>query len=225
MSRPVTLRLAYTDLEENPPARAAAYFADRVRQLSDGRLRVEILWQAGGYESPRWELAVTDMVRSGKAELALAPVRAWAQDGAASLEALMAPFLITSDEAVRRVVAGPLTKELLAGLKDARAVGLAMVPFGLRHPFSLGDPLLLRADFAGVRIRVPYSQIGYDGWLMIEAFGLALPALAAATKIWRRMFTTEEQLAADGLAFMKRQWSKRASSCPAREISTCHLIA
>jgi D-psicose/D-tagatose/L-ribulose 3-epimerase len=50
----------------------------------------------------------------------------------------------------------------------------------------------------------------YDGWLTIEAFGLALPALAAATKIWRRMFKTEEQLAADGLAFMKSQWAKRA---------------
>ena len=44
---------------------------------------------------------------------------------------------------------------------------------------------------------------GYDGWLMIEAFGMALPALAAATKIWRRMFKTEEQLAADGLNFIK----------------------
>ena len=51
----------------------------------------------------------------------------------------------------------------------------------------------------------------YDGWLTIEAFGLALPALAAATKIWRRMFKTEEQLAADGLAFMKVEWAKRAS--------------
>ena len=50
----------------------------------------------------------------------------------------------------------------------------------------------------------------YDGWLTIEAFGLALPALAAATKIWRRMFKTEEQLAADGLAFMKSQWATRA---------------
>jgi D-psicose/D-tagatose/L-ribulose 3-epimerase len=55
-------------------------------------------------------------------------------------------------------------------------------------------------------------EVGYDGWLMIEAFGLALPGLAAATKIWRRMFTTEEQLAQDGLAFMKREWSKRAAA-------------
>jgi D-psicose/D-tagatose/L-ribulose 3-epimerase len=53
------------------------------------------------------------------------------------------------------------------------------------------------------------QEVGYDGWLMIEAFGLALPELAAATKIWRRMFDTEEQLARDGLAFMKQGISKR----------------
>lgn len=47
------------------------------------------------------------------------------------------------------------------------------------------------------------GETGYDGWLMIEAFGLALPSLVAATKIWRRMYESEEQLARDGLAFMK----------------------
>ncbi|HVU88600.1 MAG TPA: sugar phosphate isomerase/epimerase family protein [Pirellulales bacterium] len=55
-------------------------------------------------------------------------------------------------------------------------------------------------------------EVGYDGWLMIEAFGMALPALAAATKIWRRMFKTEEQLAQDGLNFMKSEWKKRAAA-------------
>jgi D-psicose/D-tagatose/L-ribulose 3-epimerase len=53
------------------------------------------------------------------------------------------------------------------------------------------------------------KSINYDGWLMVEAFGLALPELAAATKIWRRMFATEEQLAKDALAFMKSEVSKR----------------
>lgn len=53
------------------------------------------------------------------------------------------------------------------------------------------------------------KKIKYDGWLTIEAFGLALPKLAAATKIWRRMFGTEEQLASDGLKFMKREVAKR----------------
>jgi len=53
------------------------------------------------------------------------------------------------------------------------------------------------------------KEVGYDGWMMIEAFGLALPELAAATKIWRRMYQSEEQLARDGLAFMKGEVEKR----------------
>ena len=53
------------------------------------------------------------------------------------------------------------------------------------------------------------KEVGYDGWLMIEAFGLALPELAAATKIWRRMYESEEQLARDGLAFMKSEVARR----------------
>ncbi len=45
--------------------------------------------------------------------------------------------------------------------------------------------------------------------MMIEAFGLALPELIAATKIWRRMYESEEQLARDGLAFMKAEVARR----------------
>jgi D-psicose/D-tagatose/L-ribulose 3-epimerase len=52
------------------------------------------------------------------------------------------------------------------------------------------------------------KEVGYDGWFVVEAFGLALPALAAATKIWRRMFPTEEYLATNALKFMKSRWEK-----------------
>jgi D-psicose/D-tagatose/L-ribulose 3-epimerase len=52
-------------------------------------------------------------------------------------------------------------------------------------------------------------DINYHGWLVVEAFGLALPEIAAATKIWRRMYISEEQLAKDSLAFMKAEVAKR----------------
>lgn len=51
---------------------------------------------------------------------------------------------------------------------------------------------------------------GYDGWMVIEAFGLALPEIAAATKIWRRMYKDEITLATEGLKFMKGEVEKRA---------------
>jgi len=46
-------------------------------------------------------------------------------------------------------------------------------------------------------------EIDYDGWVVIEAFGDSLPGLAGATKIWRRTFDSEEQLARDGAAFIR----------------------
>lgn len=47
-------------------------------------------------------------------------------------------------------------------------------------------------------------KIKYDGLYVIEAFGSALPNVAAATKIWRRMFDEEYQLATDGLNFIRK---------------------
>lgn len=49
-------------------------------------------------------------------------------------------------------------------------------------------------------------QVGYDGWLVIEAFGRALPALAAATKVWRDLFPSPEQVYTRGLSFIRKMW-------------------
>ena len=45
--------------------------------------------------------------------------------------------------------------------------------------------------------------------MVIEAFGTALPELAAATKIWRKMYDDELQLARDGLEFVRQQVARR----------------
>jgi D-psicose/D-tagatose/L-ribulose 3-epimerase len=52
-------------------------------------------------------------------------------------------------------------------------------------------------------------ETGYDGWMVVEAFGLALPEISAATKIWRRMYDSEEQLARDALRFMRSETERR----------------
>jgi D-psicose/D-tagatose/L-ribulose 3-epimerase len=50
----------------------------------------------------------------------------------------------------------------------------------------------------------------YDGWMVVEAFGNSLPEITAATKIWRRMYHSEEQLARDAIKFMKAETARRA---------------
>jgi D-psicose/D-tagatose/L-ribulose 3-epimerase len=48
---------------------------------------------------------------------------------------------------------------------------------------------------------------GYDGWLTIEAFGTALPALAAATKVWRDFFPSREEVYEVGLQTIRNGWA------------------
>jgi D-psicose/D-tagatose/L-ribulose 3-epimerase len=47
----------------------------------------------------------------------------------------------------------------------------------------------------------------YDGWLTIEAFGRSMPALAAATRVWRDFFPNKEQVYKEGLKNMRQGWA------------------
>ena len=48
---------------------------------------------------------------------------------------------------------------------------------------------------------------GYDGWLVIEAFGRALPDLAAATRVWRDLFPTPDEVYQKGIGFIRQKWA------------------
>ena len=48
----------------------------------------------------------------------------------------------------------------------------------------------------------------YDGWLTIEAFGRSLPALAAATRVWRDFAPNHEEVYRFGFKHMKQGWAK-----------------
>ena len=47
------------------------------------------------------------------------------------------------------------------------------------------------------------KEEGYTGWLTIEAFGRALPELAAATRVWRDLFPTPEEVYTKGIAYIR----------------------
>jgi D-psicose/D-tagatose/L-ribulose 3-epimerase len=48
---------------------------------------------------------------------------------------------------------------------------------------------------------------GYDGWMVIEAFGRSMPELAAATRVWRDFFPSREHVYREGIKFIRQQWA------------------
>jgi D-psicose/D-tagatose/L-ribulose 3-epimerase len=53
-------------------------------------------------------------------------------------------------------------------------------------------------------------EVKYDGWMVIEAFGRALPDLAAATRVWRDLFDNVEDVYTQGYSFIKEKWAAHA---------------
>jgi D-psicose/D-tagatose/L-ribulose 3-epimerase len=93
-----------------------------------------------------------------------------------------------------------------ANIEEADPIGVIAqsLPF-LRHIHisenTRGTPgrghLPWPAIFAAIR------ATGYDGWLTIEAFGRALPGLAAATRVWRDLSASPEQVYTEGQALIR----------------------
>lgn len=77
------------------------------------------------------------------------------------------------------------------------------VHFSESHRGSLGRGLL---DW---RTTVDALQaIGYDGWLMVEAFSTAVQPLARKVHVWRDVFDDPDQLARDAIGFARDLWER-----------------
>ena len=50
------------------------------------------------------------------------------------------------------------------------------------------------------------KEVDYQGWLTIEAFGRALPELAAATRVWRDFFANPEEVYTEGYRYIRDCW-------------------
>ncbi len=77
------------------------------------------------------------------------------------------------------------------------------VHFSESHRGTLGGGLL---DWTGTVGAL--QAIGCDGWLMVEAFSTEVVELAQKAKVWRNAFDSRDQVAADGIAFVRRVWDQ-----------------
>jgi len=57
-------------------------------------------------------------------------------------------------------------------------------------------------DWPGIKQAL--TEIGYDGFLVIESFGYTMETIAAATCIWRDLAATPEDIAFQGIKYLRR---------------------
>jgi TRAP-type C4-dicarboxylate transport system substrate-binding protein len=159
-SDPTVLRLGTGDALGRPDTPVVAAFANAVEDLSEGAMRVEVVWEAGGPSSRHegFEQGVVGLVQDRELDLGWVAARSWDTMGVTSFQALQAPFLITDQELLAEVLASSMAGEMMAGLDDADVVGLGMYPDGLRYPLGYAAPMASVEDWDGAAIRLVPSD-------------------------------------------------------------------
>jgi TRAP-type C4-dicarboxylate transport system substrate-binding protein len=151
----LTLTVGTGDPRGRPDTPVVEHFAELVDQLSDGAIRIEIEWAAGG---EAFEQGVVEALQAGELDLGWTATRVWDTFDVTSFQALQAPFLIADEGLLLDVLSDPIASEMLAGLEGSGAVGLGLYPDELRHPLGYAAPLASLHDFDGAPIRLVASE-------------------------------------------------------------------
>lgn len=73
-----------------------------------------------------------------------------------------------------------------------------------------------QVDWSGVLSAL--HDIGYEGDIVIESFSEGNEVIAKAASIWRRLYTSSEELSVNGLQFLQGNW-RRLAAAPSGAVS------
>lgn len=146
---PVTLRIsAYTPNAPVPET------ADRLQALGVASGTGLSFVRLPNVELPDSEVAdpSTDLirqVRDGSVDVGVVASRSFDLLGATSLQAFNAPLVVDTPDQAVRLLADPVTEQMLAGTSAVGVVGLSLAYNQLRQPVGYGRPILTPADLRG----------------------------------------------------------------------------
>lgn len=172
----ITTRLAHIFPRENPFGLGAEYFAERLNELSNGRIEVEIFpnEQLGN------EKDLFDAVSAGAVEFA---VTGYGEAGKRYPPALIvdAPYISNDREHHMRIINSDVFAEIAQGVLDAsgaRTIGAAY--YGTRFLTTTNTPVETPEDLRGLKIRTPGNPMVLS---TVEAIG-ATPNPMAFSEVY-----------------------------------------
>jgi tripartite ATP-independent transporter DctP family solute receptor len=146
-----------------PTVEAVRWIAAELEKRTEGRLQLK-LFHSGqlGRESD-----TVDLARNGVIDLTRVHISVMANAVPAS-RVLALPYLIESTAHLRRAVDGVPGRAVLDAMAARGLVGLAIYDGGARCIYNVRHPVTRPADLAGLKLRVPPSDLFID---MTRALG------------------------------------------------------
>jgi C4-dicarboxylate-binding protein DctP len=178
--QPVVLKFSHVVTDDTPKGKGALKFKELAEKYTGGRVKVEVYPNSTLYKDKE-EL---DALNSGSVQMLAPSTAKFRPIGVPQFEAMDLPFVFNGEEGYYKTVDGPIGQHLLKLLETKGITGLAYWDNGF-HMVSANRPLLMPADFQGLKIRISGSKIAD---LYFRQFG-ALPQIMAFSEVYQALQT------------------------------------
>src|SRR3569623_1349977 len=151
---PIVIKFSHVVANDTPKGKGALKFKELAEKYTNGKVKVEVYPNSTLYKDKE-EL---DALNSGSVQMLAPSTAKFRPIGVPEFEALDLPFIFNGDEGYYKTVKGPIGQGLLKRLEAKGITGLAYWDNGF-HMVSANKPLLMPADFQGLKIRISGSKI------------------------------------------------------------------
>jgi C4-dicarboxylate-binding protein DctP len=150
----IIIKFSHVVANDTPKGKGALKFKELAEKYTGGKVKVEVYPNSQLFKDKE----EMDALQLGSVQMLAPSTAKFAPLGVKEFEALDLPWLFKDDATYAKAMKGPVGKWLFKKLEAKGITGLAYWDNGF-HMVSANRPLLMPADFQGLKVRISGSKI------------------------------------------------------------------
>ena len=151
---PIVIKFSHVVANDTPKGKGALKFKELAEKYTNGKVKIEVYPNSSLYKDKE----EIEALQLGSVQMLAPSTAKFAPLGVKEFEALDLPWLFKDEATYAAAMKGPIGKWLFQKLEAKGITGLAYWDNGF-HMTSANRPLLMPADFQGLKIRISGSKI------------------------------------------------------------------
>ncbi len=177
---PIIIKFSHVVANDTPKGKGALKFKELAEKYTNGKVKVEVYPNSQLFKDKE----EIEALQLGSVQMLAPSTAKFAPLGAKEFEALDLPWLFKDDATYDKAIKGPLGKYLFSKLESKGILGLAYWDNGF-HMVSANRPLLMPADFQGLKVRISGSKVA-DQYLRLVG---SIPQIMAFSEVYQALQT------------------------------------
>ena len=177
---PIIIKFSHVVSKDTPKGKGADRFKELAEKATHGRVKVEVYPNSTLYKDKE----EMEALQLGAVQMLAPSLAKFGPLGVKEFELFDLPYIFPSKDVLYRVTEGPIGKKLFQKLESKGITGLAFWDNGFKV-MSANKPLLMPADFRGLKMRIQSSKV-LDA--QMRALG-ANPQVLAFSEVYQALQT------------------------------------